>query len=646
MQYYEVWVASPAFHGYKPLTYSSETIVKAGTVVSVLLQRNKVAGIVAQEVSKPNFKTKQLSILEPLIVVPEESLKLIAWILVYYPAPIGQIISLFLPINLQQKSRPTNKTQTTRHPKTPLPPLTYDQEKVLSIIREGTDKTFLLHGDTGTGKTRVYLEVARKLLQKNKSVIILTPEIGLTPQLVSFFKNHLEQPVHVIHSHLTAAQKRNTWKEIAEETEAQIVIGPRSALFTPVRNIGLIVMDEMHDQAYKQEQAPRYQTSRVAAKLTSLHNSLFIMGSATPLIADYYTLEKKNLPIIRMSQKAIPSENSKPEIIIIKTNDRNNFKRSAWISDQLISRIEDARNASLQSLLFLNRRGSARAVVCENCSWSALCPRCDLPLTYHGDSHRLRCHTCGFQANAISSCPNCDNTELSFRSIGTKAIKEELSRLFPDATIARFDSDNTKAESLKEQHTALHTGSIDIMIGTQMLTKGLDLPKLSVIGVLAADTPLFFPDYTAEEVSYQQLSQVIGRVGRGHQQSHIVIQSHYPDNNSLQAAVDNNYSLFYSQQITEREKFLFPPFSYILVIKIARKSASSAQKTAEKIHKLITSLPLKIQLSSPTPCFQEKAHDLFHWQIVVKAKDRIQLLGVIRALPANVSYNLDPTNLL
>lgn len=646
MWYYEVWVASPAFHGDKPLTYSSQDELRVGSVVSVPLQRKKVLGIVAKEVTKPTFKTKELLLLEVTPILPEQIIGLIEWLLLYYPAPSGQIVSLFLPTNLDQKTRLQSAIKPKKNNGTQLPPLTTDQAKAVKIISRGKDRTFLLHGDTGTGKTRVYLEIAKDSLGQNKSVIILTPEIGLTPQLVSFFTSQLTHTVNVIHSHLTPAQKRNVWKEIALNSEAQVIIGPRSALFTPVKNIGLVVMDEMHDQAYKQEQAPRYQTSRVAAKLAQLHQALFIMGSATPQIADYYTMEQKKLPIIRMTEKAAHTDAKKTDITIVKASERENFTRSAWISDQLIKQIEQALTKKLQSLLFLNRRGSARAVICEACGWSALCPHCDLPLTYHGDSHRLRCHTCGFQTNAPTSCPECANIELSFRSVGTKAITEEIARLFPDAAIARFDSDNAKADSLGEQHTALQDGSIDILVGTQMLTKGLDLPRLSVIGILAADTSLFFPDYTAEELSFQQLSQVIGRVGRGHQEAHAIIQSYYPESTALQAAVDNNYSLFYSQQIIEREKFLFPPFSFVLVIKVSRKSSKFAEQAAQKIHTILSSLPLKIDVSVPTPCFQEKSHDQYHWQIVVKSKKRDQLLRIIPALPANTTYDLDPTNLL
>ncbi len=647
MKFYEVWVSSPSFHGKEPLTYSCESALTVGAVVQVPLQRKTAIGIVNKEVSKPSFATKSLSLIPESAVVPAELIRLIPWLQSYYPAPLGQITSLMVPSNVAQKSRTTNTSKTNNAKQPPsLPVLTEEQSAAIKAISPGSSRSYLLHGETGSGKTRVYLELAKNSIAENKSVIILTPEIGLTPQLVEFFSAHFPDQTAVIHSHLTSAQRRKVWLRIANSEEPLVVIGPRSALFAPIKNVGLIVIDEAHDSAYKQEQAPHYQATRVGAQLANLHNAKLILGSATPNVADYYMFETKKLPIIRMNKQAASSEAKLENIQIVAINKRENFTRSSWLSDALLTKIHDAQRAGTQSLIFLNRRGSARIVMCQSCSWHALCPKCDLPLTYHADSHKLRCHTCGYTDRSPTSCPTCKSSDILYKSIGTKAITEELRKLFPEAQIARFDSDNTKSERLDEHHQSIHEGNIDILVGTQMLTKGLDLPKLSVVGIVTADTALSFPDYTAEEITYQQLSQVMGRVGRGHVDGSVVIQTYYPENPGLKAVVDKNYSLFYQQQISERNKFLFPPFSYTLKLNCGRKSANSAKKTCENLYTFITSLPLSIEIIGPTPSFKEKQNDTYYWQIIVKAKKRDQLTAIINQLPSQISYDIDPNNLL
>ncbi len=650
MKFYEVWVSSLSFHGKEPLTYSSEAAVSVGTIVTVPLQNKLVPGIIKSEVNKPKFATKSLSfIAQPAKTTPQQ-IKLMQWLSDYYPAPLGQITSLFIPTNIDTKSRISGKTDkpaktSTLKPQT-LPPLTKDQTNALNQIESKPGKSVILHGDTGTGKTRVYIELAKKCLEKNKSALILTPEIGLTPQLVETFSKSFPGQTEVTHSNLSPAKKRDTWLSIANREKPVIIIGPRSALFMPINNLGLIVVDEFHDSAYKQESAPHYQTTRVAAQLSKLCNARLILGSATPNVADYYTFEQKSLPIIRMTSLAISNTNDEKDINIIPIMGRENFTRSAWLSNALLDKIQTALNDGNQSLVFLNRRGSARVVMCQVCGWQALCPKCDIPLTYHGDIHKLRCHTCGYKSAAPSSCPECKAADIIFKSTGTKAICEELTRIFPRAKVVRFDSDNLKNERLDQNYQDIVDGNVDILVGTQMLTKGLDLPKLAVVGVVTADTALFFPDYTAEEITYQQLNQVVGRVGRGHAAGSVIIQTYYPENPALEAIVDKNYSLFYQQQISERERFLFPPFSYVLKLVCGRKSYAAAEKACRNLHTFISTLPLSAELIGPSPSFKQKQNNIHYWQLVVKSKEREALTSIIKQLPAQVSYDIDPTNLL
>lgn len=645
MEFYEVWVSAINLHGKEPLTYSSSKKLAIGEIVSITLRNKKCLGIVKSVSEKPKFKTKEIETIENRPTTTKQNLLLLEWLINYYPAPIGQIASLFIPSNLNSKPRTTN-IETKNLTDFELPILTKEQVSALDKIEKSENKPVILHGDTGSGKTRIYLELTKKSISNHKSAIILTPEIGLTPQLARSFEELFANKVIVTHSELTPAQKRDIWTRVYNSTEPLVIIGPRSALFLPLKNIGIIVVDEFHDSAYKQEQAPHYLASRAASKLANLHNAKLILGSATPNVSDYFIFESKNLPIVRMENLAVNQEKSSTDIEIIEINDRTNFSKSAWLSDSLLNSIRISLDKGQQSLLFLNRRGSARVALCQKCRWQALCPKCDIPMTYHGDSHILRCHTCGLKSKAPTSCPDCGAVEIEFRGIGTKALLNEVTKIFPDATVARFDSDNLKNESLNSRFEDIKNGKIDILIGTQTLTKGLDLPNLTTVGVVTADTALFFPDYTAEEISYQQLQQVIGRVGRGHNHGKVVIQTYYSENSSIKATVDKNYSLFYQQQLTERKKFHFPPYFYTLKITCSRKSDKSAENFIRKLHNIIIYSPLSIEIIGPSPSFKQKQNDMYFWQLIVKAKKRDHLTTIVNTLPGQFSYDLDPINLL
>lgn len=644
MHYYKVLVASNKYHGNEALTYASETPLLTGQTVLVPLRNARVSGVVMSEDTKPSFAVKNILSIQIEEPLPKESLDLLTWLSGYYPALASTLISLFIPSSLRLKA---NETPPPLSPSTralpELPALTNDQVKALETLE--TAKTALIHGDTGTGKTRVYLERTKKTLASDRSVIVLTPEIGLTSQLASEFKQNLNNPVLVLHSNLTGQQRRKLWQQIQTSPTPLVVIGPRSALFAPLRNIGLIVVDEAHDNAYKQDQAPYYQALRVAGKLAQLHNAQLLFGTATPLISEYSIFETKKLPIIRLTEIAA-GKATPPDIEVVDAHDRSQYTKNHHLSNPLIKAITTKLEAKEQSLIFLNRRGTARIVLCQACSWQALCPRCSLPLTYHGDSHSMRCHTCGFRQVAPTSCPECGSADIVYRSIGTKALTSMLESLFPHAHIQRFDTDNSKEEKLEHHYDAVKAGDVDILVGTQMLVKGLDLPRLSLVGVVAADSSLYFPDYTADEQTYQLLSQVVGRVGRGHRDSNVVIQTYNSGGTALQAVLNKNWNEFYTQQLDERRAFLFPPFCYILKLSCARKSQSSAITAANKLVDILKKSGLPIEIVGPSPRFSEQSNGNYNWQLIIKAKQRSALLSVLPLLPANWSYDLDPTNLL
>lgn len=638
-------MASQQFHGDSALTYKTTETLIPGNVVLVRLRNQLVPGIILSAVKEPNFTTKEITKILTGVSIPAELTHLISWLKSYYPAPFGQIVSLFLPSSLRQVPRNKDVASDDSNSTVELPEMTVAQSKVVKAIQTSKDRMHMLHGITGSGKTRVYLELIRETLANNKSCIILTPEIGLTPQLALAVKSAFPKKVTVLHSNLTVAERRRRWLHVARSESSQIILGPRSALFGPISNLGLIIVDEAHDDAYKQDQPPHYLVTRVAAKLGEFHDAKVLLGSATPLISDYFAFRSKDLPIHELKEKALQSKtDSHTEVISLA--DRSSFTSSQWLSDALINQLKHSMKTSSQSLVFLNRRGSARLVTCDNCGWQALCPRCDIPLTYHGDMHALRCHTCGHKATTPSVCPDCGSTEIAFKSVGTKAIVSELERLFPQASILRFDSDTHKSNSLEANYDSVRDGGADIIVGTQMLAKGLDLPKLGLVGIVMADTGMYFPDFTAEERTFQLLCQVIGRVNRGHRDTKVILQTYHPENLTIKQAMEEDYKGFYETQIAQRQAFGFPPYRYLLKIKQERASSLAAEKAITSIRDSIVNLGLNLDISLPAPSFVEKSHGKYRWQLIIKAVDRSLLLQVISALPKNSHYDIDPTNLL
>lgn len=645
MYYYFVWVRSNRYHGHEALTYSSPEYLTQGTIVQVELQKELVLGIITGSTTKPRFQTKSITHTLTLKPLPHHLLKLASWLHNYYPAALGVITQQLLPAKLSDNIIDKYDSEKFVKPSfVTLPKLTTDQRNAVQSM-ERRD-TYILHGSTGTGKTRIYMELAAQSINKNKSAIILTPEISLITQLSSSFRQVFGERVLVAHSQQTALERQAAWLKCLNSEEPIIMIGPRSAIFSPIHKLGLIVLDEAHESAYKQEQAPQYQTVRVAAYLANLTRSSLVLGSATPSVSDYYLAEQKNKPIISLTKLATTASYSKPKVIIVDHKDHSLFSRSSFISQPLIDSIERALSNDEQSLLYLNRRGTARLVLCENCGWQALCPHCDIPLTYHGDQHQLRCHSCSYHQSLLANCPVCSHPGIVFKTAGTKAIVEEVERLFPQAKVARFDTDNAKADRFEQQYDIVKSGSVDIIVGTQLLAKGLDLPKLSTLGILLADTSLYIPDFSAQERTFQLISQVLGRIGRGHVLGHAVIQTYNPNHPVLIDAIQGNYKQFYQRELDERRQFLFPPFCHLLKIVLRRASIKSVESAAQHLKDDITSHQPHLRVEGPAPAFYERFQNKYQWQLVVKALQRSELLEVIKRLPTNCSYDIDPSDLL
>jgi len=639
---------SPLLHGGLgefSFTYSSDNELSIGSFATVPFGRRSSLGIVMQSVNKPDFKTRPITeVHDTLPVLSQLTLDMAMWMSSYYLASALAVWQTMLPAGLTKKARASKppKANTLKAP-TSEHELTKEQASALIKLRAQTDGGFLLQGITGSGKTRVYIERVHDMLAAGKSSIILVPEISLTPQLVSQFEQAFGSIVVSQHSRLTPAQRRNIWLRVAHSEDPVILIGPRSTLFLPAPDLGLVIIDEEHDSSYKQASAPRYHTVTAASKLARLTGSQLILGSATPSLQEVFLTRAGRLKTLKMTHRAV--KQAMPTTTIIDLRDKTLLKRSKFISEPLLQALDQTLQAGRQSLLFINRRGSASSQLCGDCGEVRSCPNCHIPLTFHADSVDLICHYCNHTEKPTAVCAQCGASNMKFLGSGTKRIEAEVAKLLPTARIARLDKDSGTLEHIEAVHQGLHGGTIDILIGTQMITKGLDVSGLDTVGVISADTALHFPDYSAAERTFQILSQVIGRAGRRDMPSQAFIQTYTPEHPAIVAAAEHAFDRFAEAELAERQALGYPPFVYLLKLHCTLATPQAAQRKAYEALELLKDRK-GIYVLGPAPAFAERLHGKFHWQLIIKSKDRSKLLAIAKILPAGWTIDLDPINLL
>lgn len=629
------------------LTYHATEPVMPGQIVSVSVGAKTVPAVVLARTQKPAFTTKPIDRVITTEPLPAPLLILHHWLSSYYASHSVATWQTMLPSGLL-KTRRTVRKKTAQHLRERTHfVLNEAQQQTLQRLLDRPSGTSLLHGITGSGKTALYVELAQQTLAAGRSVIVLVPEIALTSQIIADFSNHIDN-VMVTHSTMTEAQRHATWLEALQSDTPRVVIGPRSALFTPLKDIGLIVIDECHEPSYKQEKSPRYSALRAASVLAREHSARLILGSATPAVSDYFiAAERDPDAIIRLDTLARPGA-VLPEVTVVDMTKRTHFNRSQFLSDTLLAQLTETIAAGHQALLFHNRRGSAPITLCESCGWSAACPRCYVPLTLHADQYHLRCHLCNYQETVPTACPECHAAGIIHKGVGTKRIAEELTRLFPSARIARFDGDNETGETVDSQYQALYDGDIDIIVGTQVIAKGLDLPKLRFVGVVQADSGLALPEYQSAERVFQLLAQVSGRVGRNEHQSHVVIQSYQPEHPAVKFGIARDYTNFYDYAIAERRRAYYPPFCHLLKLTCTYKSEAACVRAARQLAAILRpKLARDMILLGPAPAFYERVRDSYRWQLIVKSPRRGELAALIDHVPApHWQHELDPASLL
>ncbi len=646
MLYYEVAPLKIIRASSAVFTYASETIISPGQLVTMSVGKQTQTGLVIRRVPAPAFDVKPLETVLDIPALPHQLIATALWMSDYYATHLATVLQTILPRGITKKRRASRRIS---------PPgsvrnrtnfvLNKDQRAAVSTVLTSGAGTSILHGITGSGKTAVYIELARATIASGKSVILLVPEISLTSQLVAEFQNHFPY-ILLTHSRQTEAERHNSWLAALTSSEPLIVIGPRSALFMPLPAVGTIIIDEAHEPSFKQDQSPRYSALRVASILGSEHGARVIQGSATPLVTEYYMAKHMNRPIIEMSTRARVAAVA-PTIHRVDMTKKQDFTRHRFFSNTLLNAIETTLSDRGQVLVFHNRRGSASTTLCQDCGWSAICPRCFVPYTLHADIHQLRCHICDSRERVPTSCPVCHSTEIVHKGIGTKLIENELKRLFPKATIARFDGDATNLETVDQRYQELYDGSIDIIIGTQVVAKGLDLPHLRTVGVVQADAGLNLPDFAAAERTFQLLAQVVGRVGRSEHQTDVVVQSYQPDADPVRFGLAQDYASFYDSTITERKRGNFPPFTYLLRLVCIYKTEAAAIRNAQQFATHLRTQFKDVIVYGPTPSFYERQYDTYRWQVIIKSSKRARLVDIITELPpAHWQFDIDPASLL
>ncbi len=663
----------------EPLTYelNSDFEVVRGSLINAPLGQRNVKGLVVEVFTetvadqKPKYELKKIISLDnewPALKDP--FLKWLEWVSDYYIHPLGQVIQLCYP-----PLRKTKKERASQRPsvipvveKKALHDLTQEQQKCLSEINQTSGfATHLVHGVTGSGKTEIYLQLFEKTLSENKRGLFLLPEIALTPQLIQRFAERFGDRIAVLHSQLTDRERTNQWWEIVEGRK-DILIGARSALFCPIENLGLIVIDEEHESSFKQDEKLKYNGRDAAIMLGRFMNCPVILGSATPSLDSWKNAQDHKYHLHQLKFRV--ENRPLPEIEVIdmrleKDLEKKSQEKPYWLSQKLYSEIRESLAQNHQVALLLNRRGIANMLFCSGCGYSVDCPNCDISLTLHANTH-LVCHYCDYHENAKTKCPDCKEGELTSMGLGTEKVEEDLKKLFPDNAIARADRDEVQSRlEMEELVTKMENKEIDILIGTQMIAKGLDFPHLKLVGLLLADVGFNLPDFRASEKSFQLITQMSGRSGR-HVGAHenpgkVVIQTYNTSHESVQFSQVHDYEGFVQNELTHRQQLNYPPFHKMVAIRIQALDLDKVKQTASLISRRAQLLKEKYEAFSPVEVLGPaaapiaKLRNQFRYHILFKSPQPKMLNQFIRRLlsdskwiPAQVKVivDVDPLNLL
>lgn len=537
--------------------------------------------------------------------------------------------------------------------------LTIQQQEAFDKVNESIEANkfveFLLYGVTGSGKTEVYLQLIEQVLEKNKTAIVLVPEISLTPQMVDrFIARFGEDKIAVLHSKLSIGERYDQWNKI-RKGESKIVIGARSAIFAPIQNLGLIIIDEEHDSSYKSETNPRYHAKELATFIAKQNKIPLLLGSATPDVGTYYKALDGKIELLQLTKRA--NESSLPNVEIVDLRQELANGNRSILSTKLYSEIEENLKNKKQTILFLNRRGYSTFVMCRDCGYTVQCKNCNITMTYHSKGNKLKCHYCGHEQKNVTECPECKSKNIKYFGTGTQKLEQEINKLFPNASTIRMDIDTVSKKNSHEQIlNQFKNENIDILIGTQMVVKGHHFPNVTLVGVIAADSSIYSEDYRANERTFQILTQVAGRAGRENLAGKVIIQTYHPDNFAIECSKQQNYDMFYETEIELRKQLKYPPFCDIISIGLTDTDEKKIKQVADKIYKnllnIIQQCKLPINLYMPLPCPIDKIKNRYRWRIILKGKLSNRLIDIINFSIKNLNnkstrivVDTNPTNL-
>jgi len=572
-----------------------------------------VVGLVEKTEIKGIKEIKGIEGEEPLF--GRKQIELARWIADYYCSFFVTALKMFLPPKGKIQN-PNDKIQIKSKIQKPNIELTQEQQKALVEMTDGVN---LLYGVTGSGKTEVYMRVIAKELEQGRQAIVLVPEISLTPQIVKRFTSRFGDQIAVLHSDMTLKQRREQWWSI-KSGQAKIILGARSAIFAPVDNLGAVILDEEYENSYKQDKNPRYHAREVAIKLAQIQGAKVILGSATPSIETFCLAETGKYKKLTLSQRIDSRPLPEVEIIDLKKD-----KSRGVLSEKLKQELKQVLEKKEQAILFINRRGFFTFAMCQACGQPIECPHCSISLTYHSFTKKLHCNRCGFTVASNVICPRCKSDSIRFYGTGTQRIEQEVAQIYPAARILRWDKDTvTKRGSHDVFFSAFADGKADVLIGTQMVAKGMDVANVTLVGVVSADTGLYFPDFRAAEHTFQLLTQVAGRAGRHHLPGKVIIQTLNPDHYAIKAAQKHDYESFYHNEIKYRQELSYPPFSKLISIMLSGPSAEKTAKIAKDLSQFINKR-IKTGVLGPALAAIPKLRGLWRYQILLKGNDLTQM---------------------
>lgn len=526
--------------------------------------------------------------------------------------------------------------------------LTVEQQEAKNkILSQTQSSVFLLHGVTGSGKTVVYMEIVEEMLNRGKDSIFLVPEISLTPQMVYHFKSRFGDEVAVLHSRLSEGEKYDEYRKIVEG-KVHIVVGARSAVFAPFKNLGAIIIDEEHTTSYKQDNNPKYSAIEIAIERAKNNNAIVILGSATPSLETYARSIKGLYTLVELKHRV--NTNNLPLVEIVDMSKEKH--RGSIFSSRLITEVNKRLEKHEQIILLLNRRGYSSFITCSNCGYTAKCPHCDITLTYHKTSNTLRCHYCGYADKMNDICPSCGEKAIKTLGTGTEKVEEEIKKVF-NARVVRMDLDTTSKKGSHEKIiTAFKNHEYDILLGTQMIAKGLDFSNVTLVGVINADTSLMIPNYRSNEYTFQLLMQTAGRSGRGEKNGSVIIQTFNPEHYAITLASKHDYIDFFKQEMEVRRKLSYPPYYYLIYIKVIGKDYNKISIESNKIASILTRELKNSKILGPTTCSVFKLNGLFRFGIIIKYKKEEKMEEVLQSLvnhykgnqTVKVNIDVNPNN--